>query len=589
MSKKERSGRFNLRALLVQYKQGSHKDYDEFVNILSDPQTKAEDLRVYLRGIKENVTELNREFEDLVAVLLKLDWPHRELSVVREYQSLLVGLVCVHSYYLRASLRMLVKYFTPAINKSAPDTEVSMEIQQTNEAVFLNIHMVLKAILDSVPMSSTVLLPLLHDLFPFLGKAAYIQECYIRNLLQITTYLPSARQRILELVIDRMLKLDVRAPRQDIQETEGDEEDMEEGIVFDMDFEQDLTRDLENKDGCIFDRKRSDKPMTHREANILDVCMEMTLTYISNVCYTNGECNWEATKKLYREVLLVFDRLILPTHASCHVQFIMFYLCSTKLPICEGFIDYLWKKVQNPNTESVFRQAAVGYMGSLLSRAMFVPLSTVTACLDLMCEWIHLYLDNTSEEIVNADVSHHGPFYSVCQAVFYVFVFRNKEIFEWKKGHKWAEILNFQRIVTCRLNPLRVCLPVIVKMFSSISRMHQLAFCDTIIERNKRCILPVTSNGVGTSSVLTELDSYFPFDPYLLNRSGRFIIPLYREYKGSIEEDQELSDGEDDFLQEEQLSSTSESLPQSMSLSKTPKDFLHYGISPGFKHIQDVT
>lgn len=26
----------------------------------------------------------------------------------------------------------------------------------------------------------------------------------------------------------------VRAPRQDIQETEGDEEDMEEGIVFDM-------------------------------------------------------------------------------------------------------------------------------------------------------------------------------------------------------------------------------------------------------------------------------------------------------------------------------------------------------------------
>ncbi|XP_062591236.1 RNA polymerase I-specific transcription initiation factor RRN3-like [Saccostrea cucullata] len=556
MSKKEKSGRFNLKALLDQYKQGSHKRYDEFVNILSDPQTKSEDLRVYLRGIKENVTELNKEFEDLVGVLLKLDWPCRELSVVREYQSLLVGLICVHSYYLRASIRTLIKYFTPPINKSVPETEVSLEMRQTNEAVFLNVHMVLKAILDSVPMSSTVLLPLLHDLFPFLGKGAYIQECYVRNLLQITTYLPTARQRILELVIDRMLKLDVRAPRQDIQETEGDEEDMEEGIVFDMDFEQDLTKDLNSKD---FDRKCSDKPMTHREANILDVCMEMTLTYISNVCYTNGVCNWEATKKLYREILLVFDRLILPTHASCHVQFIMFYLCSTKLH------------------------------KNLLSRAMFVPLSTVTACLDLMCEWVHLYLDNTSEEIVNADVSHHGPFYSVCQAVFYVFVFRNKEIFEMKKGHNWAESLNLQRIVTCRLNPLRVCLPVIVKMFSSISRMHQLAFCDTIIERNKRCILPVTSNGVGTSSVLTELDSYFPFDPYLLNRSGRFIIPLYREFKGSIEEDQELSEGEDDFLQEEQPSPVSESVPQSMSLGKTPKDFLHYGISPGFKHIQDIT
>lgn len=58
----------------------------------------------------------------------------------------------------------------------------------------------------------------------------------------------------------------------------------------------------------------------------------------------------------------------------------------------------------------------------------------MTACLDLMCEWVHLYLDNTSEEIVNADVHHHGPFYSVCQAIFYVFVFRSKEIFEMKKG-----------------------------------------------------------------------------------------------------------------------------------------------------------
>ncbi|XP_048760295.2 RNA polymerase I-specific transcription initiation factor RRN3-like [Ostrea edulis] len=588
MSTKGRSGRFDLKALLDQHRQGSHKEYNEFVNILSDPQTKSEDLRVYLRGMKDNVTELSKEFEDLVAVLLKLDWPCRDLSVVREYQSLLLGLICAHTYYLRASLRMLVKCFSPVISKSDSDSEeVSAETRQKHEALFLNVHLVLQAILSSVPMSSTLLVPLLHDLFPFIGRTAYVLECYTRNLLQITSYIPNLRQKILELVVDRMLKLDVRAPRQDIQETEGDEEDMEEGIVFDMDIEQDLTRDPENKDGSTFNRKCSDKPMTHKEANILDICMEMTLTYISNVCYTNGECNWDATKRLYREILLVFDRLILPTHASCHVQFIMFYLCSTKLPICEGFIDYLWKKVQNPNTESVFRQAAVGYIGSLLARAIFVPLSTVTACLDLMCEWVHLYLDNTSEEVVNADVHHHGPFYSVCQSVFYVFVFRSREIFEMKKGHKWAESLNLQRIVTSRLNPLRVCLPVIVKTFSSITRMHQLAFCDTIIERNKRCILPVTSNTLGSPAVVA-LDSYFPFDPYLLNRSGRFIIPHYREYQGCIEEDQELSNDEDDFLQEEP-SSTSEPIPNSMSLGKTPTDFMQYGISPGFKHIQDVT
>lgn len=55
-------------------------------------------------------------------------------------------------------------------------------------------------------------------------------------------------------------------------------------------------------------------------------------------------------------------------------------------------------------------------------------------CMDLMVRWIHSYLDETSQDFIMADSTHHGPFYSVCQAVFYVFVFRSKEIFEMKKG-----------------------------------------------------------------------------------------------------------------------------------------------------------
>lgn len=43
---------------------------------------------------------------------------------------------------------------------------------------------------------------------------------------------------------------------------------------------------------------------------------------------------------------------------------------------------------------------------------------------------------------------------------------------------------------------------------------------------------------------------------------------------------------EDDFLPDESPSTVE---PQSVSLGKTPTDFLHYGISPGFKHVQDIT
>ena len=52
---------------------------------------------------------------------------------------------------------------------------------------------------------------------------------------------------------------------------------------------------------------------------------------------------------------------------------------------------------------------------------------------------------------------------------------------------------------------------------SLFCRQHQLAFCDTIIERNNRSFLPVSSEkGAGGDQKI--LDAFFPFDPYLLHR-----------------------------------------------------------------------
>ena len=43
-------------------------------------------------------------------------------------------------------------------------------------------------------------------------------------------------------------------------------------------------------------------------------------------------------------------------------------------PLSEGFIDYLWKKVTNPNTPVMVRQAAVAYLGGFIARANYLPL-----------------------------------------------------------------------------------------------------------------------------------------------------------------------------------------------------------------------
>ena len=41
-----------------------------------------------------------------------------------------------------------------------------------------------------------------------------------------------------------------------------------------------------------------------------------------------GVLDWEVTKKLYLDMVKTFEKLLLPTYASCHVQFLMFYICS---------------------------------------------------------------------------------------------------------------------------------------------------------------------------------------------------------------------------------------------------------------------
>lgn len=49
-----------------------------------------------------------------------------------------------------------------------------------------------------------------------------------------------------------------------------------------------------------------------------------------------GSFHAERTKELYKDLLSVFDKLILPTHASGHVQYTLFYLCSFKLVSMPG-------------------------------------------------------------------------------------------------------------------------------------------------------------------------------------------------------------------------------------------------------------
>lgn len=68
---------------------------------------------------------------------------------------------------------------------------------------------------------------------------------------------------------------------------------------------------------------------------------------------------------------------------NVHKDYVSQCVCERFQALAEGFLDYLWKKLQNPNTQVVFRQAAVAYIASFLARAKHVNIrweGTFTLC-----------------------------------------------------------------------------------------------------------------------------------------------------------------------------------------------------------------
>lgn len=197
--------------------------------------------------------------------------------------------------------------------------------------------------------------------------------------------------------------------------------------------------------------------------------------------------------------------------------------------------------------------------------------------LQQMADWIHKYISTQDGlECVNSDVRVHSVFYSVCQALFYVVAFRQKDLLNSKKDFSFMSSLRLGKIVTSRLNPLRVCQPAVVQNFAAVTRTYQLAYCYSIIEHNSRNHLPTIYQDEKGSILVTNnlVDGFFPFDPYILKRSSQKIKGLYIDYQSNSESMEcEIRDCDyDDFLGDNIEGSTS---------SKSSR--FSYSCSPGFK------
>lgn len=172
-------------------------------------------------------------------------------------------------------------------------------------------------------------------------KDTLVQEAYIYNVLRISEYVRELRLPILEICVQKLLKIDVSCSREQIAEAElhsqatGEQSEPALGMQL---------------------------PLADR----LDVMMHKTLLFIQKNASSGGgsaEEDWEACKSIYKDLLFCFDKYVMRTYGSSHVQFLMFYMCSHRAMLSEGFIDYLWKKFSNPASCQVTKQICAYYIG----------------------------------------------------------------------------------------------------------------------------------------------------------------------------------------------------------------------------------
>lgn len=125
------------------------------------------------------------------------DRPEYDLSYV----------ILIDTGRIRRDLLAFIESGLQALNAGGPEGSAS---PLTRSVVYDRLHHLLRHLLSLIPTLPSTLQPLLVRNFPHKRQSQVTHATYIRNLLRVTEYCSELGDRILALIIDRALQIDVR-------------------------------------------------------------------------------------------------------------------------------------------------------------------------------------------------------------------------------------------------------------------------------------------------------------------------------------------------------------------------------------------
>lgn len=461
--------------------------------------------------------------------------------------------------------------------------------------------MALKYLLRLIPSASGTLAPILSAKFPYSNESKKVHVAYIDNLKRVIEFAPELSSEVFALITERLVKIDVQM-QVDFDELD---DQYSAAIVQAISLQPNLTEedgeedDTSDIDSITSEETLDDESNRIKEAqdNIGKIDAILDELFSIYTPYFNDPHSLSA-QTMFDTLLSHFRNIILPAYRSRHTQFLLFHFAQKSDRLIDTFAGECVDLAFKSGHPAVLKQSAAAYLASFVSRGSHVLPHVVRDVFDYIGTNLDSIREENEQSCRGPDLKRYGTFYATTQALLYIFCFRWRDLIispsgnealddddpisfvgqdlQWRPGVK--ELLN--RTIYSKLNPLKICSPLIVKEFARIAHILNFLYVYPLLETNKRvrlsqflprvgsCILReptfVTSesNMVGRADAEEswhQLDAYFPFDPYELPMSKRWIeqdyviwkdIPGGREIEDNDDASTSDEDGEDEIDEE---------------------------------------
>lgn len=458
----------------------------------------------------------------------------------------------------------------------------------TRKEMLDRLHATTNHILYKVPSAVGTLKSVIQENFPHSSDTLKEHVDFVTNILQLTSYAPYLKADIIALIIERLAKVDVQT-QVDIEELEEDLQEELEDTLF-----KEVSTLVENEEdgaaaGDVSDSddesvlEEFDDPAHKRlkelkdEVAKMDAMMDLLFAHYQPIFSKASIFDQEAALD---QIIAMFTRTILPTYRSRHIQFLLFHFAQASEHLSERFVQALVSIILERNQPTMYKRSAAAYLASFIARGARVNRDLVQSIFNVLSKELNR-LRNTHEQNHNCgpDLQRFGVYYTIFQALLYIFCFRWRDLLadeleddnfdvEELQG-RWPRVVvdTYSRNIASKMNPLKVCAPAIVNQFAVVSRQLQVLYINDKILMNKRIRLTGStfggSDGIAlresaltakTGESVFQLDAYFPFDPYLLPVSKRWLNEEYNSWKpvpGMGFENQE-SDSEEEEDEEDE-------------------------------------